>query len=270
VAGDGKATVSWVPGKNGPGVAVGYVVTASPGGATCRVTGGTSCTVAGLTNGASYRFTVVAVGASGLASAAAAPTAAVVPTGAPSAPRAVTVSAGNRQVTVSWQAPAATGGSPLAKYTVTTTPGPGVRGVAARSCTTTGLSCVVTGLVNGVEYRVQVVAVNTAGKVSAPGQAPTTVRPSGRPTAPQRVTVTPARSSLTVSWQPANGNGSAVLRYTVTTSPGRGGCTAQGATSCTIRGLDPKTAYRVQVTATNAAGLVSAPAAGSSAIKPKK
>jgi hypothetical protein len=128
----------------------------------------------------------------------------------------------------------------------------------------------VTNLVNGVDYRVQVVSANTAGKVSAPAQASTTVRPFGRPGAPQRVTVTPGRGSLTVSWQPANGNGSAVVRYTVTTSPGRGSCTAQGTTSCTIRGLDPKTAYRVQVTATNAAGLVSDPASGGSAVRPKK
>ncbi len=269
VAGDGSATVSWRPGTAaGTGPADGYVVTSNPGGATCRVTGATSCTVTGLTNGTSYRFTVVALDSTGRTSAASAPTATVVPIGAPSAPRAVAAEAGNRHIEVSWQGPASTGGSPLASYRVTATPvSPGA---GARSCTTTGRSCVVTGLVNGTAYRVQVVAVNRAGKVSAPAQLSGTVTPFGRPTAPQRVTSTPSRGSLLVSWAAADGNGSPITRYTATAFPGRASCVAEGRTSCTIRGLDHRRAYTVQVTATNAEGLVSAPSVASSPVRPRR
>ena len=43
----------------------GYLVTASPGGATCTTTGALTCTVTGLTNGTAYTFTVQATNASG-------------------------------------------------------------------------------------------------------------------------------------------------------------------------------------------------------------
>ncbi len=59
VAGNSRVTVSWVaPTPDGTTI-TGYIVTASPGGATCTTSGATSCTVLGLTNGTPYTFTVV-------------------------------------------------------------------------------------------------------------------------------------------------------------------------------------------------------------------
>ncbi|SDY16545.1 Fibronectin type III domain-containing protein [Micromonospora pattaloongensis] len=66
VAGDSAAKITWVaPATNGAAI-TGYVVTASPGGATCTAKGNeTSCVIAGLSNGTPYTFKVLARSAAG-------------------------------------------------------------------------------------------------------------------------------------------------------------------------------------------------------------
>ena len=61
-AGDGSAVVQWVaPDDDGGATISGYTVTALPGGATAEVPGvALTATVAGLSNGVAYRFTVTA------------------------------------------------------------------------------------------------------------------------------------------------------------------------------------------------------------------
>ena len=79
VPGNASAAVSWsAPSSPGGSPITGYTVTASPGGKTASTTGTTSATVTGLTNGASYRFTVTATNSLGTG-AASAPSTAVVP-----------------------------------------------------------------------------------------------------------------------------------------------------------------------------------------------
>jgi uncharacterized repeat protein (TIGR02543 family) len=78
---------------------------------------------------------------------------------APSAPRSVTGSPGNQQVSVSWQAPSSNGGGAISSYTVTASPG-------GATCTTAALSCAVTGLTNGTSYTFAVYATNNGGNSS--------------------------------------------------------------------------------------------------------
>ncbi len=84
VRGNGQVTVSWTAGSNGGSAITGYTVSASPqvGGVTktCSSTS-TSCTVAGLTNGTAYTFTVKATNTVGDSSASSA-SSSVTPTSA--------------------------------------------------------------------------------------------------------------------------------------------------------------------------------------------
>ncbi|MEI6688193.1 MAG: fibronectin type III domain-containing protein [Thermoleophilia bacterium] len=72
-AANGQSVVSWTaPADTGGASITGYTVTSS-GGQTCSwTTGDLSCTVTGLTNGASYTFTVTATNARGAGSASSA------------------------------------------------------------------------------------------------------------------------------------------------------------------------------------------------------
>ncbi len=72
------------------------------------------------------------------------------------APTQVSVRAGDRQVEVSFVAPAFTGGSPVSRYTVTAQPG----GATASNATS---PIILAGLSNGVAYSVTVTAINGVG-----------------------------------------------------------------------------------------------------------
>ncbi len=66
IPGDGRVAVTWdAPRDDGGTPILDYEVTAFPGGATCRSSGDTSCTVEGLINGVGYEFTATATNAMG-------------------------------------------------------------------------------------------------------------------------------------------------------------------------------------------------------------
>ncbi|MGM9452285.1 fibronectin type III domain-containing protein [Legionella bozemanae] len=73
VAGDGQVTLTWSPPQNyGGEVITGYTVGSTPASSGCTLSGSgistpTTCTVSGLTNGASYVFTVTASNSVGTA-----------------------------------------------------------------------------------------------------------------------------------------------------------------------------------------------------------
>jgi hypothetical protein len=90
----------------------------------------------------------------------------------PGAPTGVTAVAGTGQATVSWTAPASSGGSDITGYTATSTPG----GLTANVDGST-LTAIVTGLTNGTAYTFKVTATNTAG-VGPASAASNSVTPS--------------------------------------------------------------------------------------------
>jgi hypothetical protein len=93
-------------------------------------------------------------------------------TTAPGAPTAAHAVAGDARATVTWAAPASTGGSAITGYTVTSVP-------SGKTCTTTGaLTCAVVGLVDGVKYSFNVKATNAIG-TSVASAASNVVTPTG-------------------------------------------------------------------------------------------
>lgn len=81
----------------------------------------------------------------------------------PGAPVITSVTAGDRQVTVTLAAPSNTGGSAITGYTVTSVPAGGVDNQAGSAA----LVHVITGLTNGQAYQFRAVATNAAGTGAA-------------------------------------------------------------------------------------------------------
>jgi YVTN family beta-propeller protein len=80
----------------------------------------------------------------------------------PGAPTGAAATPGNAQATVTFAAPASDGGTPITGYTVTSSPPGGVDTTPG-----TGLSHVITGLINGTPYTFTVAATNAAGTGAA-------------------------------------------------------------------------------------------------------
>ena len=247
VPGNASAVVTWdAPESDGGSAITGYKVTSTPAGEPVLVgADAREATVAGLTNGTAYTFTVEAINAKGTGAPATSPS--VTPFTVPGAPTGVTATAGNQSAHVTWTAPADTNGSPITGYTVVASPGG--QEVEVGGDTT---EADVTGLTNGTAYTFTVIAKNAAGNsaASAPSNA---VTPANVPGAPTSVTATAGHGEATVSWTAPADNGSAITGYTVTTSPGGATKTVTG-TSTTVTGLTNGTSYTFTVKAINAAG----------------
>ncbi|WP_330131020.1 putative Ig domain-containing protein [Shewanella xiamenensis] len=91
----------------------------------------------------------------------------------PSAPTIGTATAGNAQATVSFSAPAFTGGDTITGYSLVSTPG----GITASG---TSSPITIMGLTNGTSYSFTVAAINSAGTGSA-STASNAVKPNGAP-----------------------------------------------------------------------------------------
>ena len=177
-----------------------------------------------------------------------------IPTWVATAPSELIISnavGGDTEATVTFTAPASTGGTAIAGYTVTSSPG---------GITATGVSSPITiqGLTNGTAYTFTVTATSTASSASNP------VTPAGAPDAPTIGTATGGDTQATVTFTaPANNGFAAITGYTVTSTPGN--ITATGASSpITITGLTNGTPYTFTVTATNSVGTGAASAASNS------
>ncbi|MDQ1683759.1 MAG: hypothetical protein QOC82_496 [Frankiaceae bacterium] len=257
--GDKHVDVSWTaPADNGGSPVTGYTVTTSPGGATASTTGATTATISGLTNGTAYTFTVTATTAAGTGPASAA-SAGITPVGPPGTPLNVSATATNSQATVSWSAPANTGGHPITGYTVTASPG------GASASTAGATTATVTGLTNGTSYTFTVTATNDLG-TGAPSLPTGAVTPGLPPNPPTAVQAVGGDATATVSWSPPS-DASRVTGYTVTAAPGGTTSTTTGATTVQMSGLTNGTSYTFTVVANSAVGS-STPSDPSNAVTP--
>ena len=265
-SGNGQVTVDWSAPADGGSPLTGYTVRAVGGAGTPpppTLVGPdvTTVIVGNLTNGRQYTFQVTATNAVGTSTAA---TAHATPAGAPTAPQAVTASAGDGQVTVSWTAPAASG-APVTGYTVTP-----YDGNVALSATQVGPSVttvIVGSLTNGTSYRFDVTATNAIGTSPAASANATPAGPPGPPTA---VSAAAGNAQATVTWTAPADNGSPLTGFMVTPYVNGAAQTptsvAPTVTGTTIGSLSNGTTYTFAVTATNAIG--TSPAGTSGAVTP--
>lgn len=270
LADPGQARVDWAaPEANGSTI-TGYTVRAyTAGGALASGPSSagtaTTFTVTGLTPGGQYYFTVTAT--NGYGTGAVGTSATITLADRPGAPSPTAVP-GDRQVVVSWTAPA-DNGSPILDYTVTTFNNASNAQVGApvviAATTATNYDVTVTALTNGTAYRFDVSARNRVGTATGT-TGPAT--PFGKPIGPTAVTAESGALSGTanVSWDAANPNGTAVTDYTVQAYAHPSGAavagTSRSCASCTSLvyiGLVPGAQYTFDVTATNQAGSTTSP-----------
>ncbi len=180
----------------------------------------TVCEVNGLRTGQSYRFSVSAVNEQGESARTASNE--ITPTGVPDRPGGPSVTPGDGELTMTWDAPN-NNGSPITGYTVYATAASG-----SRTCTTNGeRTCTISGLVNDQNYTVTVVATNANGNSQAsPGV-------SGIPKATRRGPDQPVITSGSAVQQ-RDGNGALA---TITWSLGSSGTARWGQTIVSVNGI---------------------------------
>ncbi|MDO8732871.1 MAG: fibronectin type III domain-containing protein [Actinomycetota bacterium] len=169
----------------------------------------------------------------------------------PAAPTDVKVVSGNGSIEVSWTASASN--TPIAAYTVTSTPG-------GFTCRTVKTSCTVNGLTNDTPYTFVVNATNSFG-TSLPSLKSRSVRPLDNPEwetddlaprAPEVTNVDVGNANALVTFDPASGP--IARAFTVTSRPAGLTCKATLKHFCTVTGLTNDEAYAFTVKAANGAG----------------
>lgn len=242
--GSRELRVNWTAPPDEGGFAVQtYSVTATPGNATCGPTSSTTCVLTGLTNGLVYTVSVIATNSIGPSPAATAPD--LAPGTVTTPPMNVQAVRGDRQVTLTWAAPADNGGFPVESYTVESLP-------AGDPCTTGGSTCVITGLTNGVAYSFRVCAQNFLGCSTYSDAVGAT--PAAPPAKLGNILTTSGDRQIAVFWAVGDTGGLPVT-VTVLAVPGGFTCTSAATASCAITGLTNGVNYTVTVTAANEVGV---------------
>jgi hypothetical protein len=215
----GRARVSWsAPAYDGGAPIRTYTATWRGGSSGSQDCSASPCTIAGLTNGKDYFFTVTATNLVG-ESDPGGPSTAARPDTKPGPVTGVTmVSRGDGALTIRWAAPE-NKGSAVSKYVLRLIPTAGgtprTVEVAAPALSTT-----VTGLNNMSQYSVEAQAYNEAGP--GPFGPPTTMQSAGTPPAPAGFTATPDGpgankdlAAITLTWNTTSPNGPPMKHYTV-------------------------------------------------------
>ena len=238
----------------------------------------TSYTITGLRNSSVYSVSVRAENAAGAGDAASVPSGSnnfsvtPAPT-APTTPRDLTVTPGNRTLTLDWKQPADDGGTTFTGYTIENRCGSvsrfnPVSGSPQTHNTARAVQTItIHGLVNGSHCDVRVAANSyyDADRNNFRGSnepilssvwAQSFGTPATLPFAPTNVIATTSHRSLQISWTaPTNTGGSAITGYKLIWSAGISAAVTVGnRTSYTITGLENRFAYTVSVQTINAVG----------------
>ncbi|KGA11421.1 hypothetical protein GM51_22640 [freshwater metagenome] len=170
------------------------------------------------------------------------------PAAVPCAPTSVVATVASKSTVVSWVEPVSANGSAITSYTATANPG-------GQSCSTTTLTCEITGLRIGEPYAITVTASNAVGVGTA--SAATQVIPDGIPDVPVEALSLVGSKTVTVSWPSVTTAVNAAITYVVVASPGGATCTTTDV-SCKFDGLKNGTQYTFTITTKTSSGQVGA------------
>ena len=244
--GDREVVLTWTaPADDGGSSITGYEYQYSPGGSGWTAVSDVTATVSGLANGTQYTFEVRAVNGVGEGTAS---SASATPATVPDAVGSLSATAGDREVVLSWTAPADDGGSPITHYQYLRSGGSWTTvsgGASARSKT-------VPSLTNGTTYTLYVRAVNSVGEGSYKSITATPVAPEPVCIPSLSLSATPANRGVSLGWS-ADSCGEIIDHYTYSYS--RGSFTTTG-TSKTIYDLNNCESESFTVSAINAGGSI--------------
>ena len=246
-AADKSAIVTWDDGVSANESAISaFTATATPGGKSCTVPSGTTCTITGLVKNTKYSISVNATNGVGVGPASTAVT--VTAGGLPGAVTSLVAATQKNALDLSWVQ--AEGDGAEVTYTAIATPGGGTCTSTATAFTT----CTITGLVNGTEYTVSVVGENkygTGAATTATGLA------DGAPDVPVSSMSVVGSKSVTIAWPAITS--SIGVTYVVTSTPGNFTCTTTE-TSCVVTGLTNGVNYTFMITTKTTTGQVASTA----------
>jgi titin len=243
--GNTQAVLTWPEPWNG-GAPIDYYIVYQNGSPLPTHYTGLTATIAGLTNGVQYSFTVAAHNVAG--EGAQSPAALVTPISVPGRPTGLNGSPGDGLVILTWNAPTDTGGSPILYYAVYQN--------GTDIAHPTGTTYIASGLTNGVMYEFRVAAYNANGEgplSDAVGFVPRTV-----PDAPASLVATPGNGQATLTWTAPVFNGGSPVNYYLVYRNGVELPTHYQELTAIITGLTNGVDYTFTVAAHNVAG-VSAP-----------
>jgi fibronectin type 3 domain-containing protein len=250
-AGDGQVTLTW----NAVAGATSYVLYWSNSIGVGKSTGIRISSVSfpyvhrNLTNGTPYFYVVTAANGSGEGDASAEASATPAPV-VPSAPTGLTATAGDGQITLTWNAVA--GATSYALYWSNST---GVGKSTGTRIPGVSSPYVHRSLTNGTPYFYVVTAANESGEGDASAEASATPIPVVPP-APTGLTATAGDGQVTLAWNPVAGATSYVLYWSTSTGVGKSTGTRIASVSSPYvhRSLTNGASYFYVVTAANESG----------------
>jgi len=261
-AGNNSIAVSYIaPSDNGGFAVTSYTAVSNPGNITASLSqaGSGTITVNGLTNAASYTFTVYATNSLGNGTASVSSNISSTYTVPPAPGIGTATRAGANSITVTYTAPSDNGGYTITSYTVISSPG-GITGSVSQSGSG---SITVNGLTTGTFYTFLVYATNALGNSTTGGPSNSSTTYTVPPVPTIGTATSTGSSSASVPFTaPADNGGTAITSYTATaylypsgTAAGITGTLSQaGSGTITINGLASGTSYTFTVYATNAVG----------------
>jgi titin len=208
--------------------------------------------ISSLSNGTNYN--VVLRADNGVGSSTTSASSSASPFTVPGMPTLALVTGGSTSAQVLWSAPSSNGGSPILSYSALAFSASS-GGSAVSSCTSSTLTCVISGLTNDTTYYFSVTATNAAG-VGPATEPRLSALPVALPGAPTITSLSAGNSYLSVPFSVGtfdSHNPITSYEYSID-----GGATWQGATGTTspitISGLSDGTTYTVKLRALSVAG----------------